>query len=420
MKLFSSYWSLLTILLLSLNPLTSASSDHRGGNGGDSEELEMMKKATQISKFLESPTGMIIFGTNVNSTSFKNKVKQIDFQIVSEELKDKFGKIRTCLNYPSINQIKCNALKWENTSQDIQYVLTFHEVLNLLDLELGNITDPSKYPISSKLQSHINTVSSIDLANEEYRPEYYATKRESFGYRIKNQDKRESIRLICLRDNVPAHKCNNFNLVMEFDSRQKPLLEKVIALDKTRINIMMQRLDQYDFFSSLVEKYDRELDEDGNEIVNYDDETFLSHVYMIFNIEDDLSAINSTEEIDNDSYREFKKRLKKLLLTSLFPDTIHFDSVKITNGGAYVFSYPYIQLNDAYYYIGISDRIRNEFCALAGLKSFNQFSSAELYNDKEVINYVEIEEMHQVENNMIKSFEMDIDTDITSSLQCTN
>jgi len=432
MKLITKHLGMTFVLMLTMNPINWAMADHRGGNGGDGEELEMTKKATQIAKFLETTAGKFILNDPTKVNNFKQKVKEVDFQLVTGNVIEKYNSVRTCVNILNGNVVKCNYKRWNETSEENQYILIFHEVLNLIGLDFGAKGDVSAYPISSKLRPYYLTIKKISLSDTDYRAEYYAKLRDSYGYEFRN-GQGESLRMICLQDGVEPHRCDNFNVVIKKGSLQGPLVREIYSINRHQIKTMMNRMEQFDFYNSIL---DREIGSEPNEYgeypgesaiyeiegaggVEYSDADFMEDLEFLFNPSEKYDYIGDYLTINFMSYDSLKKRLKNLLVTSQIPESVHFDLVKETEG-TFQFFYPMISLNGEFYMIGTSDEIKKEFCARAGFKQDVSYQSDEFWEeeDEEADYYLEIESLEA--KNPLGIYEYDGFDLLTSSISCSN
>jgi len=205
--------------------------DHGGGNGGSDLEIELQKRSLQIGHFLNSNVGKKSF-PNLNPEAFINVVNSQQIDVVAEELLDKHGMQRTCLNFPKEQIIKCNAQRTIEMMkhEDIFTAMMFHETLGLMSLELGYEEDVSAYPVSSQIIPFSDVVVATPVSEKQIRPEYYGIANRSYGLTIKNRKTKETIRLICLNDNVDIHRCRNYSLVRQAGDLQAPLVPGVISL----------------------------------------------------------------------------------------------------------------------------------------------------------------------------------------------
>ena len=208
--------------------------DHGGGNGGSDLEITLKKRSQQIAIFLKSSAAQEKF-RNLNADAIMSTVDGAQIDIVSEELFDKFGTARACLNFPASQLIQCNAAKAVEMikTSDIFTATLFHEILGLMEIELGHENDVSLYPISSKIIPYDQIVSSTIVSEKDIRPEYFGLDSRSYGIEIQNSKTKESIRMICLNDNIEIHRCVNFGLVRMANNMQAPLIPEVITLSRS-------------------------------------------------------------------------------------------------------------------------------------------------------------------------------------------
>lgn len=149
----------------------------RAGNGGSDDESRIASQqailqstALKIKKFFitNGPTLQKEF-PEFSVRDLIEKIEKSEIRIVdTEELVDKHGKSRTCLNFPDLNVIECKYSDIKNLESNPQtlFVLTMHEYLGLLGVEE---TMPSQinfidgYSISKRLAGYVTKVNDYDL-----------------------------------------------------------------------------------------------------------------------------------------------------------------------------------------------------------------------------------------------------------------
>jgi|GEM_PF-2262743 len=240
--------------------------DHGGGNGGSDLEITLKKRSQQIAIFLKSSAAQEKF-RNLNADAIMSTVDGAQIDIVSEELFDKFGTARACLNFPASQLIQCNAAKAVEMikTSDIFTATLFHEILGLMEIELGHENDVSLYPISSKIIPYDQIVSSTIVSEKDIRPEYFGLDSRSYGIEIQNSKTKESIRMICLNDNIEIHRCVNFGLVRMANNMQAPLIPEVITLSRSDLKkINLRAIPKPD-----IQKLEKDLQELREKDVKY-------------------------------------------------------------------------------------------------------------------------------------------------------
>lgn len=227
--------------LAQVNKPTTAIPHHGGGNGGDELELELKKRSLQIGQFVKSEMGAKVFKM-LNPTAVIDTVNNMDIDVTDKDVYDRYNTVRTCVNYPERQLIECNlarmtALKSQK-KDDILTATLFHEILGLMELELGYQENVSLYPISSKIIPYSDIVITTPISESDIRPEYYGLDNRSYGMTYVNKKTKESVRLICLNNNVEIHRCRNYSVVRNANGMQVPLNDKVISLSKAQIETL--------------------------------------------------------------------------------------------------------------------------------------------------------------------------------------
>lgn len=205
--------------------------DHGGGNGGDDMELALKKKALQIGYFIKSDMGAKVFKT-LNGNALMDTVNTLDIDVVTGNVVDKYGTLRTCVNEPERQIITCNVQKISELGlrSDILTATLFHEILGLMELELGYQTNVSMYPISSKIIPYNQVIEGTPITEAQVKPEYFGLDNRSYGLTIENKKTHETLRMICLNNNIEIHRCRNFSIVRNAQKLQSPLLDNIISI----------------------------------------------------------------------------------------------------------------------------------------------------------------------------------------------
>ncbi len=212
---------------------------HGGGNGGDDIELELKKKALQIGYFIKSEVGSKVFKV-LNPDSVLETVEKIDFDVVTTNLVDKYGVIRTCVNEPERSLVTCNSSKItelkKSGKSDIFTAMIFHEILGVMEIELGHQDNVSMYPISSKIIPYDAIIAATPVSESDIRPEYYGLDQRSYGITLVNKETKESVRMICLNSNVEIHRCRNYSIVRSANGLQAPLIPGIVSISPVELS----------------------------------------------------------------------------------------------------------------------------------------------------------------------------------------
>lgn len=258
---------LLTTAIMSLNFLSntgicsSESDGHRGGNGGDVYEIDLQKRMKKIGKFVNSTTGKQVFA-NLNTQAVEDMAMEADINLTSDLVYDKFEAVRTCTNDPMTSSVLCTTTKLEKASPSTLDTILGHELLGLLNIETGHSDNPSDYPLSQKLASYTSVIDSIMLDDGDVYPEYIGLDNQSYGITYVNKETKESLRMICLNDNVTVNRCKNFSVVRSAQKMQSPLVaEKIVVTPAQLKGIELKNIKSSDVEAAL-DKIER-LQSDG-------------------------------------------------------------------------------------------------------------------------------------------------------------
>ncbi len=230
--------------------IAAPAESHGGGNGGDDLELELKKRSLQIGYFLKSTVGTQTFKM-INADAVVETIENSDIDVVTGNVTDKYGALRTCVNEPERALITCNLSRIDslikNKKTDVLTATLFHEILGLMGLELGYQENVSMYPISSKILPYNSIVESTVVSEANIRPEYYGLDSRSYGLTLENKETKETIRMICLNDNVEVNRCRNYSVVRKANGLQSPLANSVASISPAKLaQINMQQVKSSD------------------------------------------------------------------------------------------------------------------------------------------------------------------------------
>lgn len=229
---------ILALTLATLMSLPVHALSHRGGNGGDDTEIELKTRMLQIGAFLNSTVGKSEFKI-LNSETITNSINQIEIRLESDPVLDRFNKERTCVNEVANMTVTCNAQKIialiNEKQNDILVGLLFHEILGINQVELGYQDLVSSYPISSKIIPFTQLILDTEIQEKSIRPEFYGLDSRSYGVTYVNKETKETLRMICLNDNIEVNRCKNFNVVRKLDNMQSPVLTEIASLNRAEI-----------------------------------------------------------------------------------------------------------------------------------------------------------------------------------------
>jgi hypothetical protein len=231
---------LAVLTILNIAPSWSQSfADHGGGNGGDDLEMTLKKRSLQIGYFIKSSVGAKVF-TMLNGESIVNIVNTMDIDVTTGNVTDKYGTLRTCVNEPERALITCNVKRLNDLvskkQDDILTAVLFHEILGLMGLELGYQDNVSMYPVSSKIIPYNDIVTSTAISEAQIRPEFFGLDQRSYGLTIKNKETKETIRMICLNDNVEVNRCRNYAVVRSANGLQTPVDSSIVAVSPKELS----------------------------------------------------------------------------------------------------------------------------------------------------------------------------------------
>lgn len=237
MKHFIFAIAIVTNLIVALEHVHAGEGlGHGGGNGGSDQELQLTKRAQQIGHFLKSKMGSSVFKM-LNPDTVLDTINAADFDVIDGVIQDKYGVERTCVNEPSRGLVTCSLQRILDLQKndDILTGIIFHEILGLMEIELGHQDNVSMYPISSKILPYHNVVASTPISEAQIRPEFYGLDSRSYGVTLINKVTKETLRLICLNDNVEVHRCRNYSLVRSAQKLQAPVVPNVVSISPSQL-----------------------------------------------------------------------------------------------------------------------------------------------------------------------------------------
>ncbi len=171
------------ILLLNLNAFSSFASarGNEKGNGGSGDEVDtvVVQKNIEdiifkINRFFKINQQMRTQFEAVNFSELATLAGAVKVEIAEEEIFDKDGVNRTCLNFPASSVIQCNKKKILSLKENTPtlYVLIFHELLGLMNIEESSSSNQElieNYKISQNLRRYVTKVDNYDLAVRDSR-----------------------------------------------------------------------------------------------------------------------------------------------------------------------------------------------------------------------------------------------------------
>ncbi len=197
----------LAILILIIFSTVALADKSKGGGGGDAREalrkIVRMNIEENISKI-----GRFLFTSERANKEFPEVMKKIDelskrlktlqIAVVDQEVYDRYNINRTAVNYSDENRIEYNLDKiapytvndeegviTPKKQSEVLFVLNFHELLGLLNLEEN---DPSKgdfymhYKTSGRLAQFVSLIAGYDLVDRVKTPDEKLIKIETGTY----------------------------------------------------------------------------------------------------------------------------------------------------------------------------------------------------------------------------------------------
>jgi hypothetical protein len=155
---------------------TTAAFANDKGNGGSGDESQMVALQAQLETvslkirtfFLKNEKELKKVFPEFNIQALVKTIKKSDIRIVDKKLTDKYGKDRTCLNFPQSALIECKQSEIQALIDHPSafFVLVFHEYLGLIGAEETSPNDPlliNGYSISKKIAPFVSKVNEYNL-----------------------------------------------------------------------------------------------------------------------------------------------------------------------------------------------------------------------------------------------------------------
>ena len=151
----------------------------RAGNGGSGNEVAIVIAQKNISDiaskidffFKKNPEAKNEF-PEIDFNEFSKLIENAKYEITEDKLIDKNGQTRTCLNFSKELLIQCGLKELSLLDKDVpaQFVLVFHELLGLMEIEESSPTNvelSDSYIISQRLKKYVTKVDSYDLVYKQ-------------------------------------------------------------------------------------------------------------------------------------------------------------------------------------------------------------------------------------------------------------
>lgn len=174
---------LLTYLLTGIlfSSIQTATAGDRAGNGGSGDESKLAAQqavlettAIKIKNFFnKNKKSLHTTFSEINIEELVSKIEETKIHVVErEDLIDKNGINRTCLNFPESNLIECKSSEIDSLSSNPKalFVMVLHEILGLMQAEETsprNINVTDGYSISKRIASYVLKVNDYDLVINE-------------------------------------------------------------------------------------------------------------------------------------------------------------------------------------------------------------------------------------------------------------
>jgi hypothetical protein len=167
-----------TALLMGLNTLSfNAQAGDRVGNGGSGNESQIAASQAKLENvslklkhfFIKNESALKAQFPEVNIKTLISKMNSADIRAVdSNNLIDRHGVKRTCLNYADTSVIECSAAEIEklDSQPSALFVLALHEHLGLVAVEETSPLNPRMidgYSISKRIAPYVSQVNNYDL-----------------------------------------------------------------------------------------------------------------------------------------------------------------------------------------------------------------------------------------------------------------
>lgn len=177
-KSYSKSFLLSAAILIGLHGISpiSYAGDRAGNGGSDYESKIASQQALLESTALKIKNFFSIHGATLQkdfpefkTSTLVRKINESEIRVVDiKTLKDKYGKSRTCLNFPQSNLIECKYSDITTLAQNSQalFVLVFHEYLGLIGVEETSPKDLNAingYSISKRIAGYVSKVNDYDL-----------------------------------------------------------------------------------------------------------------------------------------------------------------------------------------------------------------------------------------------------------------
>lgn len=152
----------LLLLTIFMTTQISFAMSFRGGgmgNGGHPYEIQFKQDAMRILELLkkdvvEKPDAL----KKIDLYQLDLNIELVEVELKRKKLKDKFGRVRSALNFPGKRLIQINKKDWEKIQSidSLRLPLVLHEYLGISNEEVDN------YDISSNLYSYVEKVKALE------------------------------------------------------------------------------------------------------------------------------------------------------------------------------------------------------------------------------------------------------------------
>ena len=163
-------------LALVLTLSSFAFAGDRGGNGGSGTETQIAAEQAQLESvalkikkfFIQNEETMAKEFPEFSPQVLTQSITSAGLSVTNENLVDRHGKNRTCLNFPAEQKIECNYSEVKSLQDDPKalFVLVLHEYLGLMGVEETSPENPriiDGYSISKRIAPYVTKVSDYDL-----------------------------------------------------------------------------------------------------------------------------------------------------------------------------------------------------------------------------------------------------------------
>ena len=165
-----------TSLALALTLSSFAFAGDRGGNGGSGTETQIAAEQAQLESvalklkkfFIQNEQAMAQEFPEFAPQALVRSISGAELSVSNENLVDRYGVNRTCLNFPAEQKIECNYSEVKSLQDDPKalFVLVMHEYLGLMGVEETSPENPRMidgYSISKRIAPYVTRVSEYDL-----------------------------------------------------------------------------------------------------------------------------------------------------------------------------------------------------------------------------------------------------------------